>query len=229
MKQLTFFYFLPFFPLCFPCLFFFPLSVSPNVRHVVERRGFAVERFVDQRFNVLGSFFVRLFQRQGSSQILNVFLFSQFGDACGKHHVEQIDQQICVLSQHIIRSLASTHVLVPSVGIQISNHSLILMGEDERSSLALDAKLGLVVPQKMSKVNVKQVAQHRDHDVVIVTIADSQHVTFLKKKKKKKKKSATHEANEQNILTLRHNTPRSTWQNCPGILSFAPRSASFET
>jgi len=56
---------------------------------------------------------------------------------------------------------------------QTAHHEGHLRREDESSSLTIDTKFLLEVPQKVSKVDVEQVTILGHHDVSIMSIADS--------------------------------------------------------
>ncbi len=99
------------------------------------------------------------------------------------------------------------------------------MRENEWCTLTLDTKLGLVISEKMTEINVKQVAQHGDHDVVIVTITNSKNITLQKQRSIWEKRGGK----KITKLTLQHNTQHSIKQSYPGTCSSAPHSANFET
>ena len=93
-----------------------------------------------------------------------------------QHHGKEVNEQIRVFAQHIVSRLAAAYVKLPSLALYISNDCLILMRKYKRGALSLDSKLALVVSQKVTKINVEQVTEHGDHDVVIVTITDTQNI-----------------------------------------------------
>mmetsp|Transcript_33536 Transcript_33536/g.75901 ORF Transcript_33536/g.75901 Transcript_33536/m.75901 type:complete len:259 (-) Transcript_33536:597-1373(-) len=110
------------------------------------------------------------------AQPVDVLRLLQFWDAGGQHKREERDQQLAVLPHDVVCLAGDPDKLLKLFGSLVPQHVGKVGRHHERRPLALDAKLGLEVSEKVTEIDVEEVAGLRKHDVVVVAIADSHDV-----------------------------------------------------
>ncbi len=68
--------------------------------------------------------------------------------------MKQVDEQVRVHAQRVVRRLAQAHVLFPPIALLVANHRHVLVCKYKRRAFAFDSKLRLIVAQKVAKINL---------------------------------------------------------------------------
>lgn len=98
----------------------------------------------------------------------------------GKHHVQQVYEEIGIRAHDQVGLLADVLKLNPALTFLsvFSTTQCIheIWCQNELDSFAPNAEFGLPVSQKMPEVDVKELARFLHHDVVVMAIPNAQHI-----------------------------------------------------
>lgn len=120
---------------------------------------------------------------------------------CFSHQAQQVEEQVCVFPDHVVRLTAQIHKVMEATGWFVSSVDDVghIGGEDERGpvpeqvtqptsgfycsthnestdSSPFDVSEHLRVSEELPEVDVEHVAARLQHDVVVVPVTDSQDV-----------------------------------------------------
>ena len=143
---------------------------------VVELSGAAGESLVDFHFKVACGLICVVFHHKALAQPIDFFRPLQFRDARAKHELKQIDELVRVRPNDIEGLTTYAHELIKIVRSLVSKYVGKIGSQYKRCTLTLDAKLGLEVAKKVAKVDVKEMTILGEHDVVVMPIADPEHI-----------------------------------------------------
>lgn len=152
-----------------------------RMQHVIPLLGLCIECHVNQRDelvvrrggDLVGCLSLREVQCKGTAKVLDVAGGLELGNASGQHHGEEGDEEFGLPPQgHVGLGAGLFKALEEGRGLAAQNTGVtsllpgILRREHKGRPLSVDAKLLLPVAQEVAKVDVKEMALPRDHDVV---------------------------------------------------------------
>eukprot|EP00754_Rhynchopus_humris_P006832 Rhum_TRINITY_DN13228_c3_g1::Rhum_TRINITY_DN13228_c3_g1_i1::g.58405::m.58405 len=153
--------------------------VHHNVNVVIQKRSLVRQGLFHQlgvrsrRFFIVCSL---LTAEKHFLQPFNVLRLAQLRDACGKHQREERDDDVRRPTHDVVRRAGDVDEVLVHGRLLAAQNVCVHGCEDEGRGLSLDTKLRLEVAKEMAEIDMKQRAVLLHHDVVVVSVTDTEDV-----------------------------------------------------
>jgi hypothetical protein len=138
----------------------------------VKGSGFGVETFVDQLAKEGGGVGFGEIERQRLLQIVEIVDRLELGNAGRHHHGKESDEHVSVGAHNVVAAARHVAEALERATLLAAHRVHKLGRQHERRSIAPKRSKHLRVAQKLAKINVKQSSVARNHDIIVVSIAN---------------------------------------------------------
>ncbi len=140
---------------------------------IVELSCSRVQTLDDRFLEVFLRLFVSQMIHEVHVQPLQIMFRLKLWDAARKHQRQQTAYQDFMPAQRHVQLGTKLHEGRKRTTFATAEHMRKGRSKHKRSALSFDAKLTFEVAQKVPEINMKQASVLRDHNVVVVSIADT--------------------------------------------------------